>query len=376
MTPQLLIKRCFSHWLLLLSLTICVRVAQAAPEGEVNLLLFGDWGASLATSDPDETATDLAAHRREQRRTAKAMGDWLAKDDLAGKMDGLLLLGDNFYGKLSGVDDPRWKTTFLDHFTPDLFPMNLYVVMGNHDFEDGSGMNWRAEIDYARQGKDKRWLFPTDQDGHTWYRLDLPNKLNPIVTIMVFNTSSDALDSYAKKWKIEGWQAQKEWLAAQIKQESKAQWLTGAGHYPMFTNGHHFPDTLKGGKDHSPWEKGRKDLMKPLLEAGAQFWLGAHDHNLQFLHDASAPKMEFVVSGGGGGSSLYKNPGKGAKVAKGDIFARGPGWVWMTFTKDKAITRFYKVNYEEHPADPSKDTLSLLHTFERTLGSDASIHQN
>src|SRR5262245_27697915 len=130
---------------------------------------------------------------------------------------------------------------------------------------------------------------------------------------------------------IANWNDQVAWLQRQLNAPCKAVWLAGAAHYPMFTNGHHYGDD-KGTKDADPWLFSRRDLMKPLVAAKAQFWLCAHDHNLQFLHDASAPGMEFDVSGGGAGDSLYGRRNTQSR----DYFLPGPGWVQLTFAREKA----------------------------------------
>ena len=67
---------------------------------EVNLLLLGDWGADPTKSE----------HVKAQQRTAKVLGDWVKT--LPKQPDAVLLLGDNFYGTLKGVDDARWIRLF------------------------------------------------------------------------------------------------------------------------------------------------------------------------------------------------------------------------------------------------------------------------
>jgi hypothetical protein len=325
---------------------------------EVNLVLLGDWGA-----DPTQSKHVVA-----QKRTAKVLGDWVKT--LPKQPDAVLLLGDNFYGTLKGVDDARWDSTFRRVYPPEIFKMDFYFLLGNHDFEDGQGLNWKYEIAYAATGKDTRWKFPATDPKDTWYRIDLPTKDDPLVTVFMFNSSEDAITTkIAAKKSIANWSDQAAWLQAQLKESRKAVWLAGAAHYPMFTNGHHYGDD-KGKKDADPWIFSRRDLMKPLLAAKAQFWLGAHDHNLQFLHDPSAPGMEFTVSGGGAGDSLYGQKNKQTK----DYFLPGPGWVQVTFARDKATTRYFQVKLGAKK-DGSKDVLKPGMIFERTVDTPDSIVQ-
>src|SRR5882724_10717819 len=78
---------------------------------------------------PPRPATRPAAARAD----VLAMGDWgedtVAQRQVAGQMatyaralkrplDAVTLCGDSFYFRLTGVDDPRWKTVFEDVYDP------------------------------------------------------------------------------------------------------------------------------------------------------------------------------------------------------------------------------------------------------------------
>src|SRR5438045_632011 len=50
------------------------------------------------------------------------------------RIDGILLVGDNFYPcGVSGVSDPQWSK-ITEHFGPAHLP--IYPVLGNHDYGD------------------------------------------------------------------------------------------------------------------------------------------------------------------------------------------------------------------------------------------------
>jgi len=138
-----------------------------------------------------------------ERRTAKVLGGWVKT--LAKQPDAVLLLGDNFYGTLKGIDDTRWDSTFRQVYPPEIFKMDFYFLLGNHDFEDGQQLNWKYEIAYAASGRDARWRFPVADPKDTWYCIDLPTNDDPLVTLLMFKSSVDAMTSKqaAKKHHME-----------------------------------------------------------------------------------------------------------------------------------------------------------------------------
>jgi hypothetical protein len=64
-----------------------------------------------------------------QQRTAKVLGDWVKT--LPKQPDAVLLLGDNFYGTLKGVDEARWDSTFRRVYPPVLSFSPLIIEYRN-----------------------------------------------------------------------------------------------------------------------------------------------------------------------------------------------------------------------------------------------------
>jgi tartrate-resistant acid phosphatase type 5 len=118
-----------------------------------HLFAFGDWGQE--------------SHQSQQRALARAMREYATKHGI--RVEALLLLGDNWYGSLSGgVDSSRWKDQFEDVYPADVFPGKCYAVLGNHDYEKRPASKAEAELKYAMNGN-SRWTMPAK-----WYRFSFP----------------------------------------------------------------------------------------------------------------------------------------------------------------------------------------------------------
>ena len=91
----------------------------AAPHGEADLLMVGDWGYARPAAQ-ELVAAGMVKYAQAQRLHAQA----------------LLMLGDNWYDELpGGVDSPRWKTHFEDLYPASVFPGLAYAILGNHDYQ-------------------------------------------------------------------------------------------------------------------------------------------------------------------------------------------------------------------------------------------------
>src|SRR5579884_3533334 len=111
---------------------------------------MGDWGEDTPA----------------QRKVAQAMARYVLPDEDRGSFKAVLLAGDNFYFKLTGVDDPRWQTLFEQMYDPKVLTMPFYSCLGNHDYD---GNNLQIELAYAKAHPDSRFKLPA-----RWYRIDLP----------------------------------------------------------------------------------------------------------------------------------------------------------------------------------------------------------
>src|SRR3954464_10554022 len=108
----------------------------------------GTWGADAAANELHLLALgDWGINSPERGRVGAEMGNFASKN--GNRSAAVLLLGDNFYVKLSGVDDPQIQSFFEQTYDPKKLDVPFYAVMGNHDY---STKNWPIEMEYARSG--------------------------------------------------------------------------------------------------------------------------------------------------------------------------------------------------------------------------------
>jgi 3',5'-cyclic AMP phosphodiesterase CpdA len=247
--------------------------------GDLHLLAIGDFGTG----------------KEDQIAVAKAMQKYVADHKV--KTEGVLLLGDNFYGKMEGgLKSERWNTGIESMYPASSFPGPLWTVLGNHDYHDNLGGE-KTQLAYAKQGG-TRWTMPAK-----WYRTDFPKK-DPMATFIFLDSNLPAVSGEAeadgKKKAAEG--AAKKKMPCLTEEESaeQAAWLKAelakprgkftvvVGHHPIYSNGQH-GDTKKLVE---AWDK-------PLEAAGVNVYLCGHDHDMQHL-ELEGRKLSYVLSGGGG----------------------------------------------------------------------------
>ena len=145
-----------------LAVFLLPQVTRAADE--LHILTLGDWGIDSA----------LQANGGGTRR-------WVSLQQKTGNHpSAVLLLGDNFYVKLTGADDPRFKTFFEDTYNAKQLNIPFYAVMGNHDYSTG---DLPFEMEYAKKNS-TRLKIPS-----RWYRLDLPAE-KPVATILMLDSDA------------------------------------------------------------------------------------------------------------------------------------------------------------------------------------------
>jgi tartrate-resistant acid phosphatase type 5 len=296
-----------------------VQGVPVAAEDKVSLLAFGDWGQD--TLAQREVAAGIAAYVRAENR-----------------FDAGLLLGDNFYFSLTGVNDPRWKSLFEELYEPK--NLRFWAVLGNHDYRTLAGpqqqiggrgtpatrtTNAEIELEYARRHPDGRFNMPA-----RWYRIDLPPG-NPMVTVLMLD-SNYGLASLTP----DNWHRQTDWLAAQLKElrptrsdptqttpRGSPKWLICCAHHPVYTNGSVHSDDARLEREWLPlFERHKVDI-----------YLTGHNHCMEHLQ-VPGVKTTLAVSGGGG-ATLYSMSRR-----HGGWFSRTYGFTHLTFTPDKAEVRF------------------------------------
>lgn len=260
-----------------LSLNLGARgVLEAAQEGELDLLMIGDFGTS----------------GKEQLKVAAAMRKFCEKEAI--QPHGLFLLGDNFYSKAKdgfSTESIRWKNTFEEVYPADAFPGPCWAVLGNHDYHDNAGGE-KVQLEYAKRGG-TRWTMPAK-----WYRFDLGPASAPLATVIALDSNlprvSGGKDKKTGKAKAslsnEEYDEQMEWFKKELASK-RAPFTIVMAHHPLYSNGDHGDN------------KALIEQWGPLLqEHKVHAYLCGHDHDLQHL-ELEGLHTSFVLSGGGGANT-------------------------------------------------------------------------
>ncbi|HUZ97399.1 MAG TPA: metallophosphoesterase [Edaphobacter sp.] len=296
--------------------------------GATQLLMVGDWGYE-----------NFAA----QSRVAGAMQQYVREHGLT--TDALLMLGDNWYGKLpDGAASERWKTQFEDMYPKSVFNCAAYAIAGNHDYQKMPESKVAAELEYARKGG-TRWTMPS-----LWYRFDFP-AVNPLMTVIALDSNMPHPQGQKTKpanftLTPEQQAEQLTWLEAELLKPRTTPFLVVMGHHPIFSNGPH-GDNAVLIRD---WE--------PLLRKHkAHLYLAGHDHDMQHLEFDGHP-TSFVLSGGGG-ADLY--PLKIEEAQRGPYAAKVYGFSHLEVTPEKMTLRHLD------------ETGKLIHAFDKMQDGSVKI---
>ena len=247
-----------------LALAAPVTTAFAMPESAaLNFLAVGDWGR-----DGQHHQADVAARMGE---TAAAM-----------KARFIISVGDNFYDDgVTGVDDPRWKTSFEDVYSAPSLQVPWWVALGNHDYRGDA----QAQLDYARTSA--RWRMPA-----RYYSVKEATPDGASVEIFFLDTSPFISGYYvdgARKVKVAGQDtaAQLAWFEDALSR-SKADWKLVVGHHPVWP-------IHPGAEGGAP--RDMRARIDPILRRhGVPLYMNGHDHDLQH---AKVGETHYVCTGAG-----------------------------------------------------------------------------
>jgi hypothetical protein len=290
-------------------------VCGAARAQEVNLLMMGDWGAGSW----------------EQRQVADTMARYV--EGSGKQFDGLFSTGDNFYSRISGVDDKQWRTLFEEMYDVRRLNFPFYMAVGNHDHD---GDNLAVELAYGRVNPGSRWRLPA-----RWYRVDLPAE-NPLVSVLV-------LESNKPKLTKRDWLEQIDWLERQLAGR-RAPWTICIGHHPLHSNGGHGDNAIL-----------QRDWGELLEKHGVQFYGCGHDHALEHLQ-VEGRSTSFLVCGGGGANRAAM-----IRDSAGPFSRSVHGFAHLRLLSDRVIVRFISLDGEEvhHFERSSSGAIRLLATTGR-----------
>lgn len=285
---------------------------ETGPSERTTMLAMGDWGEDSAA----------------ERQVAAAMARYGRGDDVAGSLKAVLLCGDNFYFRLTGIADPRWQTLFERMYDPAALGVPFYACLGNHDYD---GDNMRIEIAYARARPDSRFKLPD-----RWYRVDIPEG-HPAATVIMLDSNKDNLTEAQ-------WDQQIAWLGKQLE-GPRARWTICCAHHPLFSNGFFWGNGIL-----------QKDWGTLFKKYHVDFYLCGHEHNLEHL-EIPGWFPSFVLAGGGGA-----HPHPLARDDRG--FSREAfGFVVFELTPEAATVQYIGTN--DHP----------MHVFSRSIEGKVTVLQ-
>ncbi len=231
------------------------RAAQPA----LSFLAVGDWGR--------DGAFNQAAVAKQMGEAAAAIGARF-----------VISVGDNFYEDgVTGVADPKWRTSFEDVYAAPGLQVPWWVILGNHDYHGDS----QAQIDYS--ARSRRWRMPARHFSR--------RELGPDGTRVEFfflDTSPFLAEYHAadSRTKVAGQDpaAQLAWFDAALA-ASNADWKIVVGHHPIHS-----------GRDPASTADMAAKVDPILQRHRVPLYLNGHDHDLQhFLADAT----HYVCTGAG-----------------------------------------------------------------------------
>jgi tartrate-resistant acid phosphatase type 5 len=270
----------------------------------MHLLALGDYG----------TRGD-----RGQAAVARQMATFAGSLDKP--LDAVLALGDNFYRKIT---PDRFEKHFEQMYAAEHLACPFYACLGNHDygtakydFQEGK---LQLQLDYAKNHPQSRWKLPAK-----WYTVELPSPKRPLVKMIVLdgNYWEGGLTPQEKI-------AQKRFLEAELKRESRAAWTWVVNHFPMFS------ETSDRGDNKALI----RDWGKLIQQYPVSLFFAGHDHTLQHLQ-VEGFSTSFIVSGAGGAGLYDIEPSK-----RGFANNRHLGFNHLFVTRERIDVQYINVDGE------------------------------
>jgi tartrate-resistant acid phosphatase type 5 len=212
------------------------------------------------------------------------------------RIDGIVLVGDNFYPcGVTSLDDPQWSK-ITQHFGPANVP--IFAVLGNHDYGDPNppagtpksicgGANPAAEI--AANAKVAHWVLPSRH-----YVL-----ANDLAELEMIDSQPIASGWTAGFLGSDTAGEEESWLTNELDR-AHARWRIVVGHHTIYSSGEH-------GRANGANQRNMRKLLPLFEREHVDVYVCGHDHDMELIGDLHRhDEPLFLVSGAGSGLDEMK----------------------------------------------------------------------
>lgn len=202
-------------------------------------------------------------------------------------LDGIILLGDNFYDcGVSSVSDVQWRAMEKNFGS---LGIPLYPLLGNHDYGnpslEGGRVSLRSCTDASPQaqveatGVIRNWFLPARN-----YVVG-----NDLVDFVMFDTTPLAVNATTAFLGSPTAEASLGWLRRELAR-SNARWTIVAGHHVIHSSGRY-------GVRADEVQQRMRRLERELGGGKVALYMCGHDHHLELLAPAQPRGPHFLISG-------------------------------------------------------------------------------
>lgn len=210
---------------------------------------------------------DMGRGTADQRRVGQAMATACAT---AGCRFAIAV-GDNLYDGPTSLDDPRFRSWFVEPYAGLDLP--VWLSLGNHDWYGDPAVEIAYTDRARRQAKGPYWFMPG------------PNYAVPLLPAWLDLLAIDTNSIHSEL--LQGVEAQRAWLnhAVPSGAAAKGRWTLLFGHHPYRSSGAHGDDVIVE-RFLAPW------LQTGAIDAG----FFGHDHHQEHY---AAQETELFIQGAG-----------------------------------------------------------------------------